>query len=264
MYLIYILRRRSQGPMQEGIRSFTAGAAGPKSHERRMLNLADLSDQERARVLEAFERLSPGDSLEIVVKQRPGQFVAELQAPYGTRFYWWPLERGPLVWRARLAKPAPDAPAPDAPATVVAVMGADHLRLCQLWRQLERAAELCRLDCIHRRSAELSLGLRRYIDIEEAILFPLLEAQTRMSAGLTRRMRREHLEIKRMLDRLDEIRTTTECAKTLEMFDQLVEPMTLFQHHYRNEEAALYPFMDIVFDCAEKRELFSLLQAFEI
>jgi len=52
--------------MHEGIPSFTRGGAAPKSRERRVLNLGSLSVQERARAQEAFERLSPGDCLEIV------------------------------------------------------------------------------------------------------------------------------------------------------------------------------------------------------
>ncbi len=246
--------------MHEGIQSFTATGAAPTSHERRVLTLDSLSGQGRTRALEAFERLSPADSLEIVAKQRPGQFVTELRARYGTRFYWWPLERGPLVWRAILAKPALDAP-----ATVAAVMAADHLRLCGLWGQLGRAAELCQIDRVRRCSAELSLGLRRYIDIEEGVLFPLLEAQTQMSAAsATIPMRAEHGRIEGILEKLQKLRTTTDCTAILETLDRPVEPRTLFQRHCRKEEAALYPLLDMVFDPAEERELISLLQEFEI
>ena len=225
-----------------------------------MLNLGYLSDQECARALKAFERLSPGTSLEIVTKQRAGRLVAQLQARCGAGFYWWPLERGPLAWRMILTKPELDAP-----VTVAAVMGAGHLRLCELWDQLERAVELRQIDCVHRRSAELSLGLRRFIDIEEEVLFPLLEAQTQMSAlSATTRMRAQHRGIERILNQLDQLRTTTNCATILEIFEQPVESMTLFQNHCRMEETALYPLMDIVFDPAEERELLRLLQEFEI
>lgn len=245
--------------MHEGTR-FIASEAVPTSHEHRVLDLGYLSDDERARALEAFERLSPGDSLEIVTKRREGQLVADLQARYGTGFYWWPLERGPVVWRVILAKPALNAP-----ETVAAMMGADHLRLCGLWGLPERAAELCQIDRVHRRSAELSLGLRRYIDIEEAILFPLLEAQTQMNAAIaTAPMRAEHAGIERILDELHKLRTTTDCATILEMFHRPVEPMTLFQRHCRKEEATVYPLMDMVFNPAEERELLTLLQEFEI
>jgi hypothetical protein len=117
----------------------------------------------------AFEHLWPEDALEFVTSGPVGQLVAELQKRYGAGFYCWPLERGPLAWRVMLAKPASRPP-----INVATFMSADHSRLRELWAQFEHAVELCQIDRIHRRSAELSLGLRRYIDIEEAVLFPLL------------------------------------------------------------------------------------------
>lgn len=51
---------------------------------------------------------------------------------------------------------------------------------------------------------------------------------------------------------------TTECAAILEMFNQPLEPMTVFQQHCLSWETVLYPFMEIVFDSGEERELLSL------
>lgn len=118
---------------------------------------------------------------------------------------------------------------------------------------------------VFERLGELSLGLRRYVDLEEAVLFALLEAQTGMdSDGPAAAMRSEPREIERVVDRLDRLRLTRDCATILQMFDQPVEPMALFRDHYRKEEAVLYPFMDKVFRHAEERELLSPIQAFEI
>lgn len=234
----------------------TAGAI----RERPVLDLGGLSERERARALQAFEHLAPGDSLEVAVRRQPGPLFFELQNHYAAEFYWWPLERGPLVWRVMLSKPAHGAQ-----PTVATVMGADHHRLHELWREFELAAELCQIDAVHRRLGELSLGLKRYIDIEEAVLFPLLEAQTGMDAdGAIGAMRSEHREIERVVDQLDKLRLTRACATILQTFDQPVEPMALFRNHYRKEEAVLYPLMDMVFSHAEERELLSLIQAFEI
>ena len=97
------------------------------------------------------------------------------------------------------------------------------------------------------------------------MLFPLLEAQTAMDGyGPTAAMRSEHREIKRLVDQLDKLRLTRDCAKILQTFDQPVEPMALFRSHYLKEEAILYPFMDTVFSHAEETQLLSLIQAFEI
>jgi hemerythrin-like domain-containing protein len=107
--------------------------------------------------------------------------------------------------------------------------------------------------------------LRRYIDVEEAVLFPPFETQAQMStASPTERMRTEHHQIRGVLDQLDKLRTTADCSTILQMFDRLVALMTLFRNHCRREEATLYPLMDIVFALDEERELLSLLQVFEI
>ena len=52
-------------------------------------------------------------------------------------------------------------------------------------------------------------------------------------------MRSEHREIERVVDQLDKLRLTRDCATILQAFDQPVEPMALFRSHYRKEEAVL-------------------------
>jgi len=212
------------------------------------------------RLLDAFEHLLPEDTLEFVTNGPVGQLVVELQKRYGADFYCWPLERGPRAWRVVLAKPASGQP-----INLATLMRADHLRLGELWAQFEQAVELCQIDTIHRLSAELSLGLRRYVDIEEAVLFPVLEGQTSMAvAGWRERMRTEHREIGRIAEQLDKLRMTRECAAILEMFDRPVEPMMMFRQHCRTEEALVYPLMNMVFDPAKEHEILFLLQAFQI
>jgi uncharacterized protein (DUF2249 family) len=228
--------------------------------QRRVLDLGELSERERARALETFEHLEGGDSIEIVACRQPGQLFFELQNRCGLHFYWWPLERGPLVWRVKLGKPAQDAQ-----ATVAGVMGADHQRLHELWREFELEVGFCQIDNVHRCLGELSLGLRRYIDIEEAVLFPLLEAQTGMdSDGPTAAMRSEHRAIGQVMNQLKKLRSTRDCATILQAFDQPVEPMAFFRNHCRKEDAVVYPLMERVFNEAEKREVLSLIQVFEI
>ncbi len=156
-------------------------------------------------------------------------------------------------------------PVLDEKPTVATMMSADHRRLNQLWDELETALELCRIESIRRRVAELSLGLLRYIDIEEALLFPLLEAQTGTNGtGPTAAMRSEHRQIEHALAQVDKLRRITDCATILQSFEQAVEPAQLFESHCRKEEAVLYPVMDMVFNPAENRELLPVVQAFEI
>ncbi len=84
------------------------------------------------------------------------------------------------------------------------------------------------------------------------------------SSSYLARKRSEHREIERVVEQLDKLHLTRDCAVILQTFDQPVEPMALFRSHYRKEEAVLYPIMDRVFSQAEKTELLSLIQAFEI
>ncbi len=238
--------------------SGTVGTAGA-IREHPVLDLGELSERALAGALQAFEHLAAGDSLEVAVRLQPGSLFFELQNRYGCHFYWWPLERGPFVWRVMLAKAAKHTQ-----WTVASVMGADHYRLHQLWREFECAVDLCQIDAVHDRLSELSLGLSRYIDIEEAVLFPLIEAQTGMGGGLTAAMRLEHREIERAIVQLNRLHLKKDCATIVQIFDKPVEPMAIFRNHYRKEEAVLYPLMDRTFNHAEETELLSLIQAFDM
>ena len=78
-------------------------------------------------------------------------------------------------------------------------------------------------------------------------------------------MRKEHRQIEAMLDRLSRLVATRQCAAILQGFDgEQDEPSALLTNHDSKEEAILYPFMDRVFDPVERRELLSVVQAFEI
>jgi uncharacterized protein (DUF2249 family)/hemerythrin-like domain-containing protein len=244
--------------MHGQIQSSIQDSAGPTSNERQVLDLGDFSKHKRAHARRAFDSLPPGGSLEVVARRKPGQLFFELQCHYGLDFYWWPLERGPVLWRVMLARPALGIW-----PTVTSMMGADHRRLNQHWNELETDVELCRIESIRRHVGELSLGARRYIDIEEALLFPLLEAQTRAN-GATATMRSEHHQIEHALDQFDKLRQATDCAEILRSREREAEPVGLFENHCHKEEAILYPVMEIAFNPAEERELLPVIQAFEI
>lgn len=210
-------------------------------------------------VFDAYERMSPGSALEIVTNHAPGGLFAEFQARYRLCFHWWPLEKGPALWRVMVAKSAPETA-----ATVAGVMGADHHRLHDLWRDFIRSVELCSIHKLHQRAAEFTLGMRRHIEIEEVMLFPLLETQTGMN-GPTAVMRSEHREIETTLVRLDKLAVANDpVAIWRTLGGESDDPSALFSSHEDKEEAILYPFMDHVFGRAEKDELLSVIQAFEI
>ncbi len=230
--------------------------------ERQIIDLQDLPESTRnARALEAYDRISVGDALEIVSTQRPGHLFGEFRARYGSGFYWWPLENRSDVWRVMVAKPAPERA-----TSVAGVMGADRHRLDDLWRDFVRGVGTRRFDGLSRCLGELALGLHRHIAIEEAMLFPLLEAQNQMKlVGPTIAMRKEHRRIEAMLDRLSRLVATPQRAAILQGFgDELDEPSALLANHHSKEEALLYPLIDRIFDPVERRELLSAVQEFEI
>lgn len=145
MYLIYSFKRRSQA--KQVLKQSEAALPLLRTHgERPIIDLQDLPESiQNARALEAYDRISTGDALEIVSTRRPGHLFAEFRARYGSGFYWWPLENRPGVWRVMVAKPAAE------PATTVAgVMGADHHRLHDLWRDFVRDVEIRRIDDLSR------------------------------------------------------------------------------------------------------------------
>ena len=121
----------------------------------------------------------------------------------------------------------------------------------------ETAVELLHFGRIGRSVDELSLGSRRYIGIEEALLFPLLEAQTGARRA-TARMRSEHRQIERAL------RWITDRATILQSHEHEVQMRELFESHCHKEEVTLYPAMDIAFNPQEKSNLLPVIQAFEI
>jgi uncharacterized protein (DUF2249 family) len=246
--------------MQGHTQSFTQDTAGWTSNERQVLDLGDFSKHKRAHALSAFDSLPPGGSFEIIVRRKPGPFFFELQHHYALNFYWWPLERGPVLWRVMLAKPALGVR-----PTVSTMMSADHEHLNQLWDELGTAVELSHIGSIHRCVDELSLGSRRYIDIEEALLFPLLEAQTAVKGkASTAAMRSEHRQIERALDQFDKLRRITNYTEVLHSYEQDIQMAELFETHCRREEGILYPIMDIAFNPAEKSALLPVIQAFEL
>ena len=79
----------------------------------------------------------------------------------------------------------------------------------------------------------------------------------------TAAMRSEHRMIEHALYRLERLPTRANCASTLQSVDRSAGP-TLFWSHCGKEEAMIYPLMDRVFNKAEKEELLSVAQAFEI
>ncbi len=103
---------------------------------------------------------------------------------------------------------------------------------------------------------QFTLGLRRHLRWEEAILFPLFEQKTGQT-GLTNTLRGEHEEIREWLAALNQKveQNDADCAHEEKM---LVEELG---GHNAREEYALYPELDKLLTEEEQKATFEALAA---
>lgn len=222
---------------------------------------------QQAKLFAAFDRLAPGQTLELVFGAPPeaAQLVGELQTRYAHGFDWWPLYRkadrlGVLIAR-RDAKPR----------TIVDFLGIDHQRLNTHWQEFLQAVESCQMayetlfvrEKGHRLAAidqlsQFIFGLRRHIRMEEDFMFPLFDQRSEMptGAGPTAAMRAEHQQIEAILRNVEKLLTGGDCATVIQTIEgQPVHPSELLRSHDAKEENVLYPMADRLFTQAEKDDL---------
>jgi len=140
--------------------------------------------------------------------------------------------------------------------TIKEFMESDHKRLDGLFKTFqelknENPQEAKQNFCPFRR------GLFVHIQWEEEILFPIFEEKTGMKDnGPTSVMRKEHIEIKDLLDRIREkIRTGN--FNTKDMDDSL---SYILRSHNDKEENLLYPWIDQSVNDKEKKEIFERIK----
>ena len=118
----------------------------------------------------------------------------------------------------------------------------DHRACDAVWADLERA-----LDASDEaRALELwpkyDKAMRRHFDMEEQVLFPALERATQMPGpGPTEVMRREHAQMRAVLDQMAEEVRSGNLEGLLDHGDTL---LMLVQQHNVKEEGILYPMAD--------------------
>lgn len=119
-------------------------------------------------------------------------------------------------------------------------MEADHIRLDALWEratELRGAAPAEALVLLR----EFAVGLRRHIDVEEAVLFPYYEARNpEPTARLTDVLREEHRRIRTALDTLLD---RAAGAVTEYGVAEVTLRNVLWAHNAR-EEGLLYPWLN--------------------
>ena len=103
---------------------------------------------------------------------------------------------------------------------------------------------------------QFTLGLRRHLQWEEAILFPLFEQKTGQT-GLTNTLRAEHEEIREWLAALGK-KVEQNDADSDDEDKMLVEELG---GHNAREEYALYPELDRLLTDEEKKTAFEAMAA---
>ena len=240
--------------------------------DERTRRIQDLTD----RAMEALARVAPmgkvrskqdfiyiesrhgGEALELVSSYEPKPFFDEFREKYRGDFDWWRLEEGPGLWRVMIAKREnPQA------WSIADFMGAEHRRLDDLWKDCSQEMKARNPGRIQSCLAEYLMGLRYHIRIEEEILFPAFEARTGMHrAGPTAVMRREHREIRAVLERLAALARGQDCGTIAEAVqDEGLDPSPLLISHDAKEDTVLCPMSDHILDQDERRDLILRMQA---
>jgi iron-sulfur cluster repair protein YtfE (RIC family) len=129
------------------------------------------------------------------------------------------------------------------------------------WAEVEAAADADDDDAVRTGWLNFERAFRRHLAMEEALLFPAVEAATGMAdAGPTRVMRMEHEQMRAVLDQMA---AAMERGDRDELLDQGDTLHILIQQHNVKEEGVLYPLAERALD-AQWPELREKLDRFEI
>ena len=214
-----------------------------------ILDVRPLVPKERhAGIFNTFKELGPGDSFVLVNDHDPRPLLYQFQSEYTGEFEWWPLERGPEAWRVRVVKRETKTVERD----VTDYMQADHSRLDKILEAFQEARKGEKWGEALIAFKEFDMGLRRHIQAEEEVLFPLFEEKTGMTdGGPTFVMRMEHTDIR---DFLEKIKAATE-AKDGDAAAEATQMLTAtLTDHNMKEEQILYPESDSFLSEAERKD----------
>jgi hemerythrin-like domain-containing protein len=115
----------------------------------------------------------------------------------------------------------------------------DHRACDALWAELEGALNANEDARARELWPKFDEAMRRHFDMEEEVLFPALEQVTRMPGmGPTQVMRREHAQMRAVLDQMADDVQAGNLEGVLDHGDTL---LMLVQQHNVKEESMLYP-----------------------
>ena len=148
----------------------------------------------------------------------------------------------------------------DVPSTVTDYLENDHRRLDALLEDALRLNEAESCSEALPPFREFARGLGRHIEVEERVLFPVLESLIGAQAGPMVVMRAEHVEIRRELDRAGDRLEAQDASGARSALRALRH---LLSEHNLKEEEILYPTADeLVGGPRERQELVERLRSF--
>ncbi len=220
-----------------------------------------LTQERRVEIFGAFDSLGAGEALELVVRDEPSAagLLAAFEERYANGFDWWPVDRRGDVCRVWIRKRAAGEP-----RAIASFLGADHQRLAELWDEAMGAIEKSDAQAMKDSLGRFIFGLRRHIRLEEDVAFPAFEQVSGMpqGAGPTAVMRMEHREIKAILDTIEKVMGSADCAEVMQAIDsEPTPPMDVLGSHDDKEENILYPMIDRFLDARRVGDLIRAMQA---
>lgn len=142
--------------------------------------------------------------------------------------------------------------------TISDYLESDHRRLDALLPDVLTLLEKEDVAAAAEQFAEFSAGLRRHIDAEERVLFPVFEEKTGITGGPTQVMRMEHQEIKSWMTRISDALSVRNVSGARQGLNMLTDVLS---SHNMKEEHILYPMTDGATDDSERAALVREMQA---
>ena len=147
-------------------------------------------------------------------------------------------------------------------STVMGYLSTDHRRLDGLMEECRGLADLGDMAGATTKFNAFREGLQRHIRIEEELLFPEFEMATGLSeGGPTGVMRHEHLEIRRLMELINDLFRGPNPSLT--EFESLRSALyALLHEHNVKEERILYPMTDRMVPPKQREDLVRKMQAY--